>query len=166
MSPVLKKAVGEINATKIIVGAVAVFAGYQLLRRTGLFGKTPAQERKEKAESGDIAKEVEDLAKKAIRPTYSDVMYSNAANIIYNALRYSAIADDYSGAENTIYRYVYNDADFLKLVAAYGKRMLTPFGVPVGAEIGLSETLVDQMFQSRVDRINQTLKTRGLTYKF
>lgn len=163
---VIKKAIGPINATKVIVGGIAVFAAYQLLKNTGLFGKTPAEIRKEKAEAGNIATEIKDLEKKQIKPTYSDSIYTQGANIIYNSLRYSFVADDYDAAENAIYRYVYNDADFLKLVSAYGKRNLTPFGVPVGDAIGLSETLVDQMKKTRVDRINKTLKTRGVTYQF
>ena len=165
MVPV-SKIFGKPDTTKLLIGLGGVLAGVYLLKQTGLFGDTPSEAKKKKAEEGKVVNEIEDLKKKKINPTYSDSQYTIAANSIYNFLRYSGVQDDADGAENVLNRYLYNDADFLKLVAAYGKRNLTPFGIPVGAPIGLGETLADQFSNARLTRVNALLKQRGLTYQF
>lgn len=162
----LKKSIPKIDPTVLVVGGIGVFAAFYLLRSTGLFGETPQEAKKRKAEAGQVTDEMSELKKKNIHPTYSDSQYSSAADSIYNFLRYSGISDDASGAENVLNRHLYNDADFLKLLAAYGKRNLTPFGIPVGGAIGLSATLTDQFSSTRLSKVNALLKSRGLTYQF
>ncbi|MEO0640792.1 MAG: hypothetical protein AAFY70_13765, partial [Bacteroidota bacterium] len=59
-----------------------------------------------------------------------------------------------------------NQADVLALIKAYGKRELQVFGLPDGPAKDLPSAISEELSQSRIDRINRTYQSKGITFRF
>jgi hypothetical protein len=132
--------------TWIVVGGLGLYAYSRFRRATAL------------PDQGDIAKD--DLRKLGQTPSYSDTSYVGFADKIN-----SAGVTGFGTDENAIYdvfQQMKNDADVLKLIAAFGNRRIE-FSL---AWAGLSGWLRSELDAREIAKINAILAGKGITYRF
>ena len=66
-----------------------------------------------------------------LKPSYDLSYYGTLANIIYNSIAYSGVADNYTTTFQSLLK-VLNQLDMALLIKAYGVRQRYFFGVPSG----------------------------------
>ncbi|MEL6628102.1 MAG: hypothetical protein AAFQ92_21435 [Bacteroidota bacterium] len=111
-------------------------------------------------------KELKALEKQGIQPTMTEAEFEILSNQIHTSIRYSAVADDKGRAEALLKTRPQNQADVLALIKAYGKRELQVFGLPDGPAKDLPSAISEELSQSRIDRINRTYQSKGITFRF
>jgi hypothetical protein len=120
---------------------------------------------KKQETKAEIEKDIKEK-EKILKPTFSDSIYLQRANLIHDSLKYSTIDDKPDTAENAIINTIFNDLDFLKLAQAYGVRQLYIFGIPDGSARDLTATVTKEFSSKRLERVNETLRKRGVTISF
>lgn len=117
------------------------------------------------AEKADVKDEIKDLAKQNIKPSYSDSQYSTWANQLFAAM------DGYGSDFSPIIRVfinMKNNADVLKLLAAYGIREISSgnWNPEPNFKGTLTAALTNQLNAKEIAEINIALAKRAITIKF
>jgi hypothetical protein len=98
--------------------------------------------------------------------TQSAAAWLNIADDLYQLLNGISIFNfNSSEVTNTIVNNVKNDCDMLKLIAAFGNRQDTVFGVPVGSG-SLPMFITNVYSQGSKNELNNKLQSNGVSYKF
>lgn len=150
----------------IAKGIIAVggsVAGYFLIRK--ILKRQPGKE-----SVADAQTELNNINQ---APTYSDVQFSAWADRITNEFSgcdptTTASLDGFtvSGrAVNNIFKQLNNNADFLKLVLAFGVRTYDQCGLFTDFTGNLYSSISDELTQSEISKLNATLTGRGIAYK-
>ena len=144
-----------------IVGGLFVFN-----KAKGLFSYDPA-----KRTSKQLNDDISDLENKGIQPTYADSAYLQFANMLYQAV--AGAVTDYDSIYN-ILDTIKNDVDYLKLNKAFGVRSYgaiferDPFPFVSKffpqPDYTLTQALSSEMSDSKIAKLNQILKSNGVTY--
>ena len=142
-----------------IVGGVA-YGGFLLLREAGIIADKRGEKEQKKTEKSDLEK----LKVQGIVPTMTDSSYLHLADMVYEGLRYSALADSPALVRKAL-KQMKNDADVLKLSQAYGQRQRYGFGVPVGERMGLIASVSADSFALTKNLINKDWEPKGITYR-
>lgn len=147
-----------------VVGGTA-FIGwkvYKTLQKT-------TEEKKEKELFEGIDKEIADLKKKGIKPSFKPSEYLQIAESTHDSIMRCA-GDSYSTAEENLKK-MKNDLDVALLIKAFGKRQDYCFGVPLG-EYALFAYIQKELGNEwggntayRVKNINADWKKKGITYQ-
>lgn len=137
-----------------VVPAVVVFGGY--LVYTKLFGQSPQEKQRDDALNNDIAN--------AGPALLSDSEIAATANALKEDLTYSGVSNNYVDAAHQLTK-AGNTADILKIVQAYGKHIITFFGIPTGTYT-LEETVTRQMPADYIAEINAYYDAQGINFKF
>jgi len=149
----------------IAKGIIAVggsVAGYFLIRK--ILKRQPGKESVKDAE--------DELSNSAQNPTYSDVQYSSWSDRIANEFAgcdptTTASIDGFSMSGrtvNNIFKVLNNNADFLKLIIAYGVRTYDQCGLFVNFTGNLYSAINDELTASEINKLNTTLKSKGIVY--
>lgn len=145
-------------AKGIVAVAVVGVVGYALYKITQKLGGEEEQDRKE---DKDIVSEIEQESKK--KPaSYADSQYKTFANTIETA------GFDLGTDEAAIYstfRKLKNNTDYLKLLNAWGKPNRTVYEWGVGRKMTLPQYIRWEMSDSEVKKVNDILKSKGITYR-
>lgn len=145
-------------AKGIVAVAVVGVVGYALYKITQKLGGEEEQDRKE---DKDIVSEIEQESKK--KPaSYADSQYKTFANTIETA------GFDLGTDEAAIYstfRKLKNNTDYLKLLNAWGKPNRTVYEWGVGRKMTLPQYIRWEMNDSEVKKVNDILKSKGITYR-
>ena len=129
-----------------------------------LFVKKPKGQRSNKNTLKTVSDTIPELESR-VQPSYSDVQYSSYADSLYNSMRYSLVADNYSEAER-ILKTLLNDLDVMKVIEAYGTRIERYFGIPVDGAKTLPEQVRNDLSTARIDRINSDYQSKGIKFRF
>ena len=132
--------------TWIVVGGLGLYAYNR-------FRSATAQ-----LDQGDIAKD--DLKKLGQTPSYPDTAYVGFADKI-NSAGISGFGTDETAIYN-VFQQMKNDADVLKLIAAFGNRRIE-FSL---AWSGLSGWLRSELNAAEIDKVNGILASKGIAYRF
>lgn len=132
----------------IIVGGIMVYNHF--------FGKSEQDKARDAALQNDIAA--------GPVATMSDTEIAATANQIKEDLGYSAVSNDTTDAVLQLTK-PRNTTDVLKLVKAYGKHIITFFGIPTGTYT-LEETVVRQMSDWQVKQVNEYYDAQGINFNF
>lgn len=168
----MSKVVSDIKATwnKLPPYArlgITVFGGlFAYKKAKGLFSSDPMK-KTSKQISNDIAK----LENDGVQATYADSAYLQFANMLFQAV--AGAGTDYDAIYN-IFDKIKNDVDYLKLNKAFGVRrygaifekdplpfVSNIFPLP---EYTLTQALSSEMSDSKIAKLNQILKSNGVTY--
>jgi hypothetical protein len=163
---VAKKVLPDNDSVKtviIIVGGVLLIVSIKsILSSFGLI-KTKEQLEIEKQDKNVSASSLAQLRTKYTPSLDNEQLYSNAANVIYNALgRYSAIDDDEGMAISTIKTYIRNPLDFALVQFYYGLRQNFNFGIPTGSPMALVTLFSDQFSKSHFAEVKTYLNSIGV----
>lgn len=155
------------DKTTLILGAGALVLGYfgivqPILRKLGIL-KTPEEKRNENLEEDALKKTMEDVFAKQ-PPTYTLAELSQFAEIIFEALRYSALDDDKGQAEIYLKK-PRNESDVYHIINFFGKRDECFFGIACYQRT-LPEIVRTNLSQSRLDSINQYYQSKGIVYRW
>lgn len=101
---------------------------------------------------------LKDIAMEKTKPTYTQTQYNEFANKIYSAGLGTIGTDE--DAIYSVFNSLKNNMDFLQLVKAFGKRRLE-FTLGFGT---LSEFLRSELNNKEIQKINEILKTKKITY--
>lgn len=157
------------TAVYIALAIAVVFIIYKLTKgASGLIGSifggpTPEQI----AASTTTENAIKDLVAntKTIKPTRSAAQWALVADVIYNALKTSAISDDKAKAYTELAK-VLNDADMALLITAFGRRQEYNFGFPIGNPQTLPEIVAGNFSQSDIDSLNMLYSKSKMKWKF
>jgi len=150
----------------IAKGIIAVggsVAGYFLIRK--ILKRQPGKE-----SIADAQTELNNLQQ---QPTYSDVQFSAWADRITNEFSgcdptTTASLDGFTTSGrtvNNIFKVLNNNADFLKLILAFGVRTYDQCGLFTDFTGNLYSAVNDELTQSEISKLNATLTGRGIVYK-
>lgn len=141
----------------VAVAAVGI-AAYAFFKITQ---KLSSEEQQDEKEGKDVLNELEKEAKK--KPaTYAPSQYKSFANTIETA------GFDLGTDEDAIYstfRKLKNNTDYLSLLNAWGKPNRTVYDWGVGRKMTLPQFLRWEMNDSEVKKVNDILKSKGITYR-
>ncbi len=104
-------------------------------------------------------------ANQAGAATLSPAQISVMASQIYEALKYSALSDDKTVAMNELFK-LRNNADWLKLVVAFGVQQEYYFGLPLGNKKNLIEFINSNMSNAMKAALNQYFAQQGIKQSF
>lgn len=139
-----------------LVWGALIIGGFTLF---GNLFKRPGQTEK------DVDQAIQHARNQGLIPSFPPLQFKAFADGIYEALKYSAIADDKATAERILLS-MHNDLDVTSLVQAYGRRRLYVFGIPEGGLRTLWQTITSELSQSRLNRINADWQKKGIRYRF
>lgn len=103
------------------------------------------------------------LQNQGVKPSYGSETYKQFADNLFKYM-------DGSGTDEEgiyrVFKYIHNDADFLKLDAAFGIRAATDnlFGLLEAED--LNGWITADLSSSEVKKLNSYLKTKGITKQF
>lgn len=161
----LVKAYSELPAWAkgvIAVGGLAVAVALGFTARN-IIRKISANKRGKGAisQADDYLRE---MAKKGIRPSYSDFQYKTWADTLHAAMNGVGTT---TGQIGSIMSLMKNDADLAKLVQAFDVRTIKSGIVLVpDNQFNLVSALADELNTMEIDQINYALHKKGITYKF
>lgn len=142
-------------AGTLIVG-YAIFTIFQKIKKSGGLDKGVK----------DATKELKDLEKANLRPSFSDSQFEAFCGSLHKAMK------DDGTDEETVYRVfgaMKNKADVLKLIQVYGKRPETG-GIFAGhfsdVDLTLAEQINSDFDSSDIAKINKILKNKGIDFQF
>lgn len=139
----------------VTVLGVVVYATYKISQKLG------GEEEQDRKEDKDIVSEIEQESKK--KPaSYADSQYKTFANTIETA------GFDLGTDEAAIYstfRKLKNNTDYLKLLNAWGKPNRTVYEWGVGRKMTLPQYIRWEMSDTEVKKVNDILKSKGITYR-
>lgn len=138
----------------LIGGAAALILYYILFRKKKLLPDAQAQQ----------SAQEEAQAVQTNAPTYPNSQYSTYANQLESAMY------DIGTDENTIiavFKAIKNDADYLKLFNAFGKRTYTGGYFPgyFYGEYDLTQWIREELSESDIQSINNGLAQKGIKYR-
>lgn len=146
----------------VIILLVIVFIAYKLYKfimdRAEASGKEDVR---------DTQKDLNDLIKQGVKPTYQQSQYSNWAESL--RLAFNGCGTSNATWERIFKNGVKNDADVLALIATYGER--TYDGCNWEGDFGdkkqtLPSALTDELSSSEIGQINTWLTQKGIKYQF
>lgn len=147
----IKKIVGEKLTTNLVTLGVISVIGIVVYRR--LFKKT-TDVKNEQQEQDEIKKELDPL-----KLSYPKSQYYQLAQTIQVA-GFDAGTDEQ--AIYDVFKTLKNDADFLALRQAWGKKKIYDWGIPY--IMTLSQFLRWEMNATECGKINSILKSKGIKY--
>jgi len=142
------------DALPYVLPAGIIIAGLVVYNK--IFGSSAQDEQRDAALETDIAA--------AGTPTMSASEISAAANAIKEDLGYSWVSNDFDDAARQLSK-PRNTADVLRLVQAYGKHIITTFGIPRGS-FTLEETVSSQLPADYIRIVNQYYQAQGINFQF
>jgi hypothetical protein len=145
-------------AKGIVAVAVVAGIGYVIYKVTQKLGETEDADRKE---GGEVQSELEQEVKK--KPaSYPDSQYRTFANTIETA------GFDMGTDEAAIYstfRKLKNNADYLKLLNAWGKPNRKVYEWGIGRNMTLPQYIRWEMSDGEVKKVNDILSSKGIKYR-
>jgi hypothetical protein len=139
-----------------LIAGYAIFTIFQKIKKSGGLDKGVQ----------DASKELKDLEKANLRPSYSDTQFEVFASSLHKAMK------DNGTDEETVFRVfrqMKTKADVLKLIQVYGKRPETG-GIWAGhfsdQDLSLAEQLNSDFDDSDIQEINKILKGKGINFQF
>ena len=158
-----------VGGAVIITGGLLFYFSKNLLEFLGIAPdaedkaeKTEAKEKEKKQETAQAAK-VKVLINKGTSPSYPEIDYINAANVIHDNTKRVTLDDNDEIAVNELLRYTPKQIDFEKIAEAYGIR--EHFGL-LGVSMGkrnLIQCLTQELSSKEKNRINKEFARRKLT---
>jgi len=144
---------------KGVVAVVAIgAAGYAIYKVTQMLNGDDEQDAKE---TGEVQLEIERESKK--KPaSYADSQYRTFANTIETAGFDTGTDED---AIYSTFRKLKNNTDYLKLLNAWGKPNRKVYEWGVGRNMTLPQYIRWEMNDSEVKKVNDILKSKGITYR-
>jgi len=144
---------------KGVVAVVAIgAAGYAIYKVTQMLNGDDEQDAKETSE---VQLEIERESKK--KPaSYADSQYRTFANTIETAGFDTGTDED---AIYSTFRKLKNNTDYLKLLNAWGKPNRKVYEWGVGRNMTLPQYIRWEMNDSEVKKVNDILKSKGITYR-
>lgn len=148
----------------IAVGGVAIvyFTARAIVKKI-IGNKGTKQQR---ATIQDVKNELQQTQNQGVKPTLNDSQFKSMADSIQNAFEG---CDPLETSQNTVNRAVKqlkNNADWLKLVEAYGVRTHDQCGWGTGDFTGnLYAAIEDELDSAEKSYVNKLLSERGITYK-
>lgn len=142
-----------------VVPAGIVIAGGLILKKVfdGL-GITDSAEDKARQDALDT-----DIAT-AGSPTMTASEIAATANALKEDLGYSYVSNNFTDAVHQLTKAA-NTADILRIIDAYGKHIITFFGIPTGTYT-LEETVVRQLPADYIAQVNSYYNTQGINFNF
>ena len=144
-----------------IVGGLFVYK-----KAKGLFSSDPM-----KQTSRQINDDISKLENNGVQPTYADSAYLQFANMLFQAVAGAGTDDK---AIFNIFDKIKNDVDYLKLNKAFGVRrygaLFEKDPIPFLSrlmplpEYTLTQSLSSELSDSKIEKLNQILKSNGVTY--
>ena len=155
------------NYTIAAVAIVIVFVLFKVARGIlEVLGISDTKEEKEANKKTDKA--LEDFKKESLltsKPTRTAAQWQLVANDIYNALKYSAVADDKARAY-TLLASILTDADMALVLLGFGKRQEYFFSIPQGEEKTLQEFVSNNLSQTDINDLNKLYSRSKMRFKF
>lgn len=160
----------------LAVGGVAI--GYFTVRSFIKKIKKDADLAKQRETTKAFEKDVANLSKSGVNPTFSLAQYKQWADSIseqfsgcdFTATYYSLSLPFASSSfinVATIIKQFKNNADFASLVIAFDQRNYDQCGVWNGDFSGnLTKAVIDELKQPEIEELNNILISKGITYKF
>jgi len=152
------------------VGGIIAFAVFYPFIRNAI--RDLQEQVKEEQEAAKYKKALADLNKQGVVPNYTDAAYLSMANSLFQAM------DGKGTDEAAIYQVFYkivNDADFAKLMLAFGRRVwdeplfsgekISWFGLKGSSGGTLTSAIHSDMDNEEVNRVNQILESNGVNYR-
>jgi hypothetical protein len=127
--------------------------------------KTAEEKAKEKSDAANVAEIEKNLNARGIDLSKSKAEWDQIADIIYNDLRFSKVADNKADAGYQVAR-VKNDADMIYLIKTFGKRQEYFFGFPSGSPMSLPEFITSNLTRENINLINDNYTRKGMKFKF
>ena len=174
------------KAIVIIGGGAAAWFGVINPVRKVIIKKL--DEQKSQKTVNETKQDLNEVARKGIRPSYSDSQYAGWADKLQKqfdgcdfdwttlglglviSVVLSQTAIKMSNSAKTVYAICYqfkNDADFLSLVKAWGVRTYDNCGLFTGDFSGnIYGAVSDELNLEEIKEINSLLAKKGITYKF
>lgn len=159
---------GVINV--VVVGGAA-FVAWQLWK-----GLKRSKEVKDANQMAEAAKtELQILATRGIFPSYYDSQYESMATQLVHAMNGCGTDEE---AVYEVFRKLRNDADVLKLVQIFGVRYYQPcsWSQPISYAMwlvddksfggGIDDWLAYDLTSSEIAKVNQILRSNGISYQF
>lgn len=110
-------------------------------------------------------KAIREAQQAGLQRSYTDLQYSTIANVIYESLKDSWIADDKGQAERALLLML-NDLDVSLLIKAYGRRTHRMFGIPDGGPKDLAQAISGELSESRKANINRDYGLKGIRFRW
>jgi hypothetical protein len=113
----------------------------------------------------DTQKDLNDLIKQGIKPSYPQSQYSNWAESLRTSF-------DGCGTDNGAWQRIFKDgiknkADVLSLNASYGIRTYDACGIGTGdTTLTLPAAITDELSSSDIGQINTWLSQKSITYQY
>lgn len=150
-------------------GAIAV-GGVAILYFTGRWIVKSISAGKGKREQLVTINEIKDdirvLNQQGVRPSYPDSQYTMWANKIKNAFDGCDPLEVSQNTVNQIFRELKNDADFAKLVQAWGTKTYDQCGWGTGDVTGdLTYAIRDELDDTEIRNANKILSDKGIKYR-
>ncbi len=120
---------------------------------------------KDKKDTTDKKEVLDALSVETSTQTFTLFEYETMADVIHNSLRFGGISDSKPKAEKQLLK-LETLKDILLLIKAYGKRQRHIFGLNDGSPVNLVETINDEFFQWRINKVNKAFKNKGIDFKF
>lgn len=116
-----------------------------------------------KGEVRETIKDLKTLEKEGITPSYPDSEYKKIADALFTAMdgcgTYAlTIASQFKKAKN--------NADMMRIAAAYGTRNKSCWATGGGMNGTLAQHIVDELSDAELIAMNRGLKEKGITYTF
>lgn len=107
-------------------------------------------------------KDLDKLADKNIKPTYSETQFSAWSEKLAQALNYFNTDET---AVYSIFKKLNNEADLVKLIQVFGVRSIetAPF---IGEDATLPQAIQQEMDADEIEKVNKILQSKGINYNF
>jgi hypothetical protein len=157
----LKQSIVESPVKWLIVVGVIGFVGYRIYRS---ISKGAAGNRSEREQRRDLEEHEDIYRSQGQRPSYTDYQYRVMADACFEALR--GATEDEEDLEPVMAKMM-NDVDVSKLIAAFGKRDLSPSWSPAKNEHTLPSAISAFFNSTELEKyINAPLRRNGVKFQF
>jgi hypothetical protein len=117
--------------------------------------------------ASDAGRELNVLASKGVRPTYSDSQYSGFASAIQKAFDGCDPGNDDYAAVMSAMNAMKNDADIAKLISVFGVRKWDECGWLAGdVELDLVGGIRHELDNNQINVVNKVLRDKGIKFQF
>lgn len=155
-----------IDPTILVIasGAALLYFGVlnPLLQWIGIKDDPNEKENKENEEEARKSTEKEIL--KQQKPTKTAAQLSAIVEVIYNAMKYSSVSDNYETAGYYLCL-VQNDADVITLINLFGKRDECYFGLLCYTKT-LAQMVSSNLSKEKIAAINDNYRRKGIKYRW
>ena len=143
----------------VIILIVVIFILYKVYKMI-----SDKQGSSDKGDVRDSQKDLNDLIKNGIKPSFQQSQYDGWANSL--RLSFDGCGTD-NGPWKSVFGKMNNKADVLSLIASYGIRTYDACGIGTGdTSSTLPAAITDELSSSEISELNSMLSSKGITYQF